>query len=114
VKTSVSVEIVGYSYSECSPFPCDDDRTCGLIACSPSGSLIKAYNALKEEISKEFGDCISVTLTLLDDGVPDRIKEIYSRDHPAIPMVLIQGSIMPIGRIALQPIRDAIYKVINT
>jgi hypothetical protein len=108
VNTSVTLEIVGYSYSECSPFPCDENKTCGLVSCAPSASLLKAYEALKIEVEKEFGECVNMKLTLLDDGVPDAIRDIYEREHPAIPMILIQGKVIPVGRISWPLIRDAL------
>jgi hypothetical protein len=110
VKATVTLEIVGYSDSECSPFPCDENRTCGLTACVSSASLVKAYDALKNEVEKEFGECVKMKLTLLDDQVPDYIREIYEKEHPAIPMILLKGQIIPIGRISWPPIRDAISK----
>lgn len=108
--TLVTLEIVGYKNSECSPFPCDENRTCGLTSCAPSASLERAFDALKDELKKEFGDNISMKLTFLDDNIPDYIKGIYERDHPAIPMVLVQGAIIPVGRISLEPIRKAILR----
>jgi len=110
VNASVTLEIVGYSDSECSPFPCDENRTCGLVSCAPSASLVKAYEALKNEVEKEFGECVIMKLTLLDDGVPDAIRDIYEREHPAIPMILIQGKVIPVGRISWSPIKEALMK----
>ena len=104
----ITLEIAGYTESECSPFPCDEDRTCGLSACAPSGSLVKACAALKDEIFKEFGDRVTMKLTFLDEKVPDHIKKIYEKDHPAIPMILLQGRVLPVGRISWPQIRDAI------
>ncbi len=111
VTIPVLLEIVGYKNSECSPFPCDENRTCGFSSCAPSGSLLNAFEALKNEVFKEFGEKVSVQLTLLDDGVPDYIKQIYERDHPAIPMILLQGRVIPVGRISWIPIRDAIISL---
>jgi len=104
----IAVEIVGYKDTECSPFPCDADRSCGLDDCAPTNALLPAVEALKKELEVEFGESIEVTLTLIDQSVPDYIKEIYERDHPALPMVLIQGTPVPIGRISLIPIVQAI------
>jgi len=113
VTASATLEIVGYSDSECSPFPCDENRTCGLSSCAPSGSLVEAFEALKSKVLKEFGEGVTLKLTLLDDGVPDYIREIYERDHPAIPMILLQGKVIPVGRISWEPIRDAIASVLQ-
>lgn len=112
--SSILIEIAGYRDSECSPFPCDENKTCGLTQCAPSGNLIKAYQALKEELHKEFGNHITMKLTLLDENVPDYIRNIYEHEHPAIPMIILNGKILPVGRISLSPIRDAIKKAMST
>ena len=104
------LEIVGYKDMECSPFPCDANRTCGLFECAPTNALLPAVEALRIELASEFGDRIEVKLTLLDNSVPEYIKEIYEREHPALPMVLIQDSLVPVGRISLEPIKAAISK----
>jgi len=110
VKGKIKLEIVGYKRSECSPFPCDENRTCGLITCAPTGELVPAYDALKVLVEKEFPDTIEITLTLIDNEVPDYIKNIYEHEHPAIPMILINGNVIPVGRISWPHIRDAINK----
>ncbi len=111
---TVTVEIVGYRESECSPFPCDEDRTCGLSACAPRGLLVPAVEALRARLKEDFSDSVAVHLTLLDEGIPDYVREIYEAEHPAIPMVLINQKIVPIGRIAYQPIHDALEKVLRS
>lgn len=108
MRKKIILEIVGYRNMECSPFPCDPDRTCGLYDCAPTNALLPAVDALKRELKAEFGDAVEVTLTLLDDGVPDYIKNIYERDHPALPMILVQGTPIPVGRISCTPIMQAI------
>lgn len=106
---------MGYSDSECSPFPCDDDRSCGLSACKPSNGLIPATEALRAKLKEEFPDVdITVQITLLDDSVPDYIRDIYEAEHPAIPMILINKKLFPIGRISLPQIGDAIRKSISS
>ncbi|MGA2933706.1 MAG: hypothetical protein ABSD81_00950 [Methanomicrobiales archaeon] len=94
------IEIIGFSGSECGPFPCEPDRTCGLEECFPSGSFMKAVDALRRVLAGRYGNRVEVTLTLLDDGVPDRVKEIIERSHPPIPIVLVAGRVTPIGRIS--------------
>jgi hypothetical protein len=106
----IILEVVGYQNMECSPFPCDSDRSCGLYDCAPTNALLPAVDALKKELKTEFGDAVEVTLTLLDDGVPNYIKNIYERDHPALPMILVQGTLIPVGRISRAPIVQAIYE----
>jgi hypothetical protein len=110
VKGKVKLEIVGYQRSECSPFPCDENRTCGLINCAPTGELVTAYDALKVMVEKKFPNKTDMILTLIDKEVPEYIKDIYEHEHPAIPMVLINGNVIPVGRISWPHIRDAIYK----
>jgi hypothetical protein len=94
------VEIIGFSESECGPFPCEPDRTCGLEECFPSGSFTKAVDALTRVLAGRYGDRVRLTITLLDDGVPDRVKAIIERSHPPIPIVLVAGRVTPIGRIS--------------
>ena len=96
----LTVEIIGFSGAECGPFPCDPDRTCGLEECFPTASFMKAVEALKRAIAGRYGDRVQVTLTLLDDGVPDRVKAIIERSHPPIPIILVAGRVTPIGRIS--------------
>ncbi|PWR74121.1 hypothetical protein [Methanospirillum lacunae] len=112
---SVTVEVVGYRDSECSPFPCDEERSCGLSACKPSNGLIPATEALRAKLKEDFPDFdITVQITLLDDNVPDYIREIYEAEHPAIPMILINKRLFPIGRISLPQIGDAIRESISS
>lgn len=106
----VLVEIVGLEYSECSPFPCDADRTCGLSECQPSGKLTKAFEALKKVLKETYGEKVDVKLTLIDDEVPVHIRTILEKEYPPIPMVLVNGKLTRIGRIAL----DRIKKEIDT
>jgi len=104
----VLVEIVGLEYSECSPFPCDADRTCGLSECHPSGKLTKAFEALKTALKETYGDRVELRLTLLDDEMPAHIRAILEKEYPPIPMVLVNGKLARIGRIALDKIKNEI------
>jgi hypothetical protein len=97
---SLSLEIIGFSGAECGPFPCDPDRTCGLEECFPSGSFMEAVEALRHALAAKYGDRVTVTLTLLDDGVPDRVKAIIERSHPPIPIILLEGRVTPVGRVS--------------
>lgn len=97
---SFSIEIIGFSESECGPFPCEPDRTCGLEECFPSGSFMKAVDALRRALAARYGDRVLFTVTLLDDGVPERVKAIIERFHPPIPIVLLNGRVTPVGRIS--------------
>jgi hypothetical protein len=104
----VLVEIVGLEYSDCSPFPCDANRTCGLSECHPSGKLITAFDALKAVLKETYGDKVELRLTLLDDEVPAHIRAILEKEYPPIPMVLVNGKLARIGRIALDKIKNEI------
>jgi hypothetical protein len=107
---TVHVEIVGLKTSECSPFPCDENRTCGLSGCYLSGKLTDAVRELEKVLKAAYGDRVDVRLTLIDDGVPDHIRTILERDYPPIPMVLVNGRITRIGRISLDRIKNEIEK----
>jgi hypothetical protein len=105
---TILVEIVGLESSECSPFPCDGNRTCGLSACYPSGRLVQAFDALKARLNETYGSRVEVKLTLIDDGVPDHIRAILEREYPPIPMVLMNGKLTRIGRIVSDRISNEI------
>lgn len=107
---SVRVEIIGFRDSSCGPFPCSEDRSCGLSACADTERLKDAYAALKDALHTEFGDLVSVTLTLLDDGVPERIQRIIESHHPPLPIVLVNDRVTPVGRISLPLIRKEIAR----
>lgn len=106
----VQIEIVGLKTSECSPFPCDENRTCGLTGCYLSGKLNDAFEELKRVLEKIYGDKVSLQLTLVDGGVPDHLRTIVERERPPIPMVLVNGRVTKIGRIALDRIKAEIDK----
>jgi hypothetical protein len=106
----VQIEIVGLKTSECSPFPCDEDRTCGLTGCYLSGKLVDAFEDLKKVLLKLYGDKVSLKLTLIENGTPDYIRTIIEREYPPIPMVIINGRVTKIGRIALDRIKAEIEK----
>lgn len=108
----VTVEVVGFSESECGPFPCDETKTCGLAGCAPYGRLTAAFDALKERLRADYGDRVETKLTLLDSGVPEHVKAIIERESPPIPLVLINGEWRPIGRISVDPIKREIEKAL--
>jgi hypothetical protein len=107
---TINVEIVGLSDSECSPFPCNVDRTCGLSVCYPAGKLIHATEALKKALYEIYGDRVLFQLTLIDDTIPDHIRTILETEYPPLPIVLVNGRLTRIGRIALDRIRAEIEK----
>ncbi|MDN7013037.1 hypothetical protein FGW20_08290 [Methanoculleus sp. FWC-SCC3] len=104
----VTVEIVGFAESECGPFPCDETRSCGLETCYPSNSLMDAISALRDELLAGYGDNVEVKTTLIDEEVPDRIKEIIEERHPPIPIILVNDRVTSIGRISLDLIKEEI------
>ncbi len=108
----VTIEIIGFEHSECSPFPCNEERTCGLSACYPTNRLTAAFGALEMALQAKYGNRVALSLTLLDRGVPDRIKMIIEKHHPALPAVLVNGNVTPVGRIALDRIIKEIEKVL--
>jgi len=106
----VTIEVIGFKSSECSPFPCNGERTCGLSDCYPTNKLTAAFTALSGALKARYGDTVTLTLTLIDDGVPDRIRAIIEQHHPVLPMILINGKVTPVGRIALERIIKEIEK----
>ena len=106
----VTIEIIGFKNAECSPFPCNEERTCGLSDCFPTNKLIPAFTALEAMLKARYGDRVALTLTLLDGGVPARIQAIIGQHHPALPAVLVNGRVTPIGRIAVDRIIKEIEK----
>jgi hypothetical protein len=110
MKGTVLVEIVGLKNSECCPFPCDENRTCGLSGCFPTGKLTSAFEELKKVLINEYGNRIDLKLTLIDNGTPDYIRTIIETEYPPLPMVLVNGRITRIGRISLDRIKKEIEK----
>ena len=106
----IKIEIIGLKNSECSPFPCDETRTCGLEGCSPSGSLGRSFEELKRVLQQNYGDRVDCQLTLIDDGAPAHIRKILETDYPPIPMVLVNGRLTRIGRVVLDRIKNEIEK----
>jgi len=107
---TIKIEIVGLKISECSPFPCDENRTCGLEGCLHSGKLVDAFRELSTVLQETYGNRVELKLTLIDDGAPGYIKEIIEREYPPIPMVLVNGRVTKIGRITLDRIKNEIEK----
>jgi hypothetical protein len=48
---TVLIEVVGLENAECCPFPCDENRTCGLSGCYPTGKLSEAFDELKKVLT---------------------------------------------------------------
>jgi hypothetical protein len=104
------IEIIGFSDGACGPFPCDDTRTCGLTECAPSENLVTAFAALKTALQARYPD-VTLKLTLLDDGVPPYVMKIVEEHQPPLPIVLINGTVTPVGRISLPLITEQIERL---
>ncbi|MGB7787645.1 hypothetical protein [Methanoregula sp.] len=107
---TVHIEIVGLKTSECSPFPCDGERTCGLEGCYLSGKLNDAVAELRKVLTESYGNRVDVKLILVDEGTPEYIRAIIEKEYPPIPMVLVNGRVTKIGRITLDRIKAEIEK----
>jgi len=108
---TVLVEIVGLKNAECCPFPCDENRTCGLTGCYPSGKLDTSFEELKKVLNKDYGTRVETKLTIIDNGTPEYIRSIIEAEYPPLPMILINGRITRIGRISLDRIKKEIEKI---
>ena len=106
----VLIEIVGLKNAECSPFPCDENRTCGLSGCYPTGNLYAAFDELKQVLTREYGDRVELKLTLIDNGAPDYLQKIIENEFPPLPIILVNGRVTRIGRISLDRIKKEIEK----
>ncbi len=105
---SISVEVIGYTYRPCSPFPCDKDRSCGLEECFGKGTLAYAFPALEKALKEKYGDKVSLTLTSLDESVPQRVIDIVKEYQLPIPIILVDGKVVPVGAISVQKISEFI------
>jgi hypothetical protein len=101
----LKVTIFGYANTECGPFPCDDQRTCGLDDCHPGGKFLEACEALKNALTRDYGDRVRVSVVLLDEGIPDSIRTLIEEHHPPVPIILVNGRLVPLGRISLTHLR---------
>jgi hypothetical protein len=104
------IEIIGLKNSACSPFPCDETRSCGLHECFPTGKLNRAAVALKNELRELYGDKVELRLLLIDNEMPGYVKEIIARECPPIPFVLMNGRLVPLGRISLTLMKKEVEK----
>ena len=107
---TVLIEIAGMKNAECCPFPCDEDRTCGLSDCYPTGKLDAAFVALKNALKEEYGSRVELKLTFIDEGAPDYLQKIIEKDFPPLPIILVNGRVTRVGRISLDRIKKEIEK----
>ncbi len=107
---SLLIEVVGLKNSSCSPFPCDETRSCGLNQCHPSGNLVTATRALTDELRVIHGDSVIVKLILVDNGMPGHVRDVIDRECPPIPFILVEGKLVPMGRISLPQLEKEIEK----
>jgi hypothetical protein len=101
---TVLIEIVGLKNAECCPFPCDENRTCGLSGCHPTGKLNEAADELNKVLKNEYSDHVELKLTFIDNGAPGYIQKIIEKDFPPLPIILVNGRVTRIGRISLERI----------
>jgi len=107
---TVLIEIVGLKNAECCPFPCDENRTCGLLGCYPTGKLNEAFDELKKVLKNEYRDRVELKFTFIDNGAPGYIQKIIEKDFPPLPIILVNGRVTRIGRISLDRIIKEIEK----
>lgn len=105
---TVTVEVVGYTYRPCGPFPCDADRSCGLTECFEKEKLSFAFPALENALKEKYGDAVCVSLVALDKEIPERIKEIVRAEHPPLPIILVNGKAVPVGAVSVPRICEYI------
>lgn len=110
---TITIEVIGLRDSYCSPFVCDEERSCGLSDCYPVGSLVRAFEVLEKSLQNEYGGTVSLKLTLIDNEVPSHVEKIISEHYPPIPIILVNGKITPVGRISLPLIKKEIEKCLS-
>jgi hypothetical protein len=67
-----------------------------------------AIGALRDELLADYGERVEVKTTLLDEEMPDHIREIIEERHPPIPIILVNGRLTSIGRVSLDLIKEEI------
>lgn len=106
--SSVTVSIIGFTYRPCGPFPCNDERTCGLSECFEKEKLSFAYPALERALAETYGEKVSLELVSLDKEIPEYVKELVAKEHPPLPIVLVNGELVPVGAISVPKISEYI------
>lgn len=108
--SQIHVEVVGFTYRPCGPFPCDAERTCGLTECFGKEKLSFAFPALKKALEEKYGDSVLVELVSLDAEIPEWVKKIVADEHPPIPFILINRKVVPVGAVSVPKISEFIEK----
>ncbi|HJJ38671.1 MAG TPA: hypothetical protein O0X42_00905 [Methanocorpusculum sp.] len=106
--SQITVEVVGFTYRPCGPFPCNAERTCGLSECFEKEKLSFAFPALKKALDEKYGDKVSVELVSLDNGIPEWVKEIVMKEHPPLPIILLNKKVIPVGAVSVPKISEYI------
>lgn len=105
---TVTVEVIGYTYRPCGPFPCDKDRSCGLEECFEKLTLQYAFPALEKALKEKYGEKVEAKLTPLDKEIPKYVVDIVREEHPPLPIILINGKLVPVGTISVPKISEFI------
>ncbi len=106
--SSVTVSIIGFTYRPCGPFPCDADRACGLTECYEKEKLSFAFPALEKALAEKYGEKVSVELIALDKEIPEFVRELVAKEHPPLPIVLVNGELVPVGAVSVPKISEYI------
>ncbi|MDO5845956.1 MAG: hypothetical protein Q4Q04_03425 [Methanocorpusculum sp.] len=103
-----TVEVIGFTYRPCGPFPCDADRSCGLSECYGKEKLSFAFPALKKALAEKYGDKVEVVLVSLDAEIPESVRELVRAEHPPLPIILVNKKLVPIGAVSVPRIAEYI------
>ncbi len=106
--SSVTVSIIGFTYRPCGPFPCDKDRACGLEECFEKEKLSFAFPALEKALAEKYGEKVVLELVALDKEIPEYVKELVAKEHPPLPIVLVNGELVPVGAVSVPKISEYI------
>jgi len=109
----INIEVIAFTYRPCGPFPCDEERSCGLSECYGKEKMSFAFPALKRALEEKYGDKVSANLISLDNGISDEVKEIIRKEQLPLPIILVNGKAVPIGAISVPRISEYIEKEIN-
>ena len=90
----VTVSIIGFTYRPCGPFPCDKDRACGLEECFEKEKLSFAFPALEKALAEKYGEMV--------------VLELVAKEHPPLPIVLVNGELVPVRAVSVPKISEYI------